>query len=422
MSRGTVSSRGSAAAERQPSEPLPGHASVTIIGGGVVGVSTAFHLARGGVQSILVIERDLLGSGSSAKPLGGVRATFSDPGNMVLAQRSLEAYERFGAEFGVDIGLRQVGYLFLCRTENELAAVESSTKLQNVLGGSSEMVSAGRAAQLNPFIDPQVLLGASFSPRDGYAQPAEVVRGYTDAARSLGVVFREQTDVIGIDSDGGRVTAVRTSRGVVRTDTVICTAGAWSQRIGEMAGVMLPVVPVRRQIGFTGPLMDPMPILPFTLDLGSTLYFHNAGTGLLLGISDAGRPASWLRTGVLLRVAGGLRHSRSRRCPVACGPAARGRLGRTLREHSRSQRLDRQSEGSGELPVCDGVLRTRLSAGARSRRASGRLVSGSRLVSGPAPVPGGPISRRGSAERDPHHLVPPVTGPRSHSLPRELCG
>jgi sarcosine oxidase subunit beta len=270
-----------------PSERLPTYASVTIIGGGAMGVSTALHLARAGVGSILVVERNLLGSGSSAKPLGGVRATFSDPGNILLAQRSLEAYERFGAEFGVDIGLRQVGYLFLCRTENELAAVESSTELQNRLGGSSEMVSPGRAAQLNPFIDPSVLLGASFSPRDGYAQPRQVVHGYADAARSLGVVFSEQTEVTAIDTHDGRLTAVRTSRGVVRTDAVICTAGAWSQRIGEMAGVLLPVVPVRRQIGFTAPLMQPMPTVPFTLDLGSTLYFHNAGDGLLLGISDA---------------------------------------------------------------------------------------------------------------------------------------
>jgi glycine/D-amino acid oxidase-like deaminating enzyme len=206
-----------------------------------------------------------------------------------LAQRSLEAYERFGAEFGVDIGLRQVGYLFLCRTENDLAAVESSTELQNRLGGSSEMVGPGRAAQLNPFIDPSLLLGASFSPRDGYAKPGQVVHGYADAARSFGVVFSEQTEVIGIDIYDDRVTVVRTSRGVVRTHTVICTAGAWSQRIGEMAGVLLPIVPVRRQIGFTGPLMQPMPTVPVTLDLASTLYFHNAGDGLLLGISDPGQ-------------------------------------------------------------------------------------------------------------------------------------
>ena len=111
-----------------PPEPLPSYASVTIIGGGAMGVSRAYHLAQGGVGSILVIERDLLGSGSSAKPLGGVRATFSDPGNILLAQRSLEAYERFAGEFGVDIGLRQLGYLFLCRTGTDLAAVESSTE------------------------------------------------------------------------------------------------------------------------------------------------------------------------------------------------------------------------------------------------------------------------------------------------------
>jgi sarcosine oxidase, subunit beta len=272
-----------------PPEPLPPHASVTIIGGGVMGVSAAFHLARAGVGNVLVTEQNLLGSGSSAKPLGGVRATFSDPGNIVLAQRSLEAFERFEAEFGVDIGLRQVGYLFLCRTEIALAEVESSTELQNRLGGSSEMVSAGRAAQLNPFIDPAVLLGASFSPRDGYAEPGQVVHGYADAARELGVIFSEHTEVTSIDIQDGVVTAVHTSRGVVRTDTVICTAGAWSQRIGEMAGVLLPVVPVRRQIGFTRPLMHPMPTVPFTLDLVSTLYFHNAGDGLLLGISDAGQ-------------------------------------------------------------------------------------------------------------------------------------
>jgi sarcosine oxidase, subunit beta len=170
-----------------------------------------------------------------------------------------------------------------------------STELQNRLGGSSEMVSPGRAAQLNPFIDPSVLLGASFSPRDGCAKPGQVVRGYADAARSLGVVFSEHTEVTGIDIHDGKVTAVRTNHGLVRTDTVICTAGAWSQRIGEMAGVLLPIVPVRRQIGFTGPLMQPMPTVPFTLDLASTLYFHNAGDGLLLGISDPGQSPGFER-------------------------------------------------------------------------------------------------------------------------------
>ena len=97
--------------------PLPRWADVVIIGGGIMGTSIAFHLAEAGIRDIVVIERDTLGSGSSAKPLGGVRATFSDPGNIQLGQRSLEIYERFHEVFRTDIGLQQVGYLFVCRNE-----------------------------------------------------------------------------------------------------------------------------------------------------------------------------------------------------------------------------------------------------------------------------------------------------------------
>jgi glycine/D-amino acid oxidase-like deaminating enzyme len=350
-----------------PPERLPPHVSVAIIGGGVMGLSTAWHLARGGVENILVIERNLLGSGSSAKPLGGVRATFSDPGNILLAQRSLGAYERFGDEFGVDIGLRQVGYLFLCRTETELAAVESSTELQNRLGGSSEMVSPGRAAQLNPFIDPSVLLGASFSPRDGYAKPGEVVRGYADAARNLGAVFSEHTEVTGIDSHNGKVTAVRTNHGLVRTDTVICAAGAWSQRIGEMAGVLLPIVPVRRQIHRTADAAHAYGAVHprFAQHLVLPQCRRRSVAGDLRS-----RPESWLRAGVLLRVAGSLRQGGRCRRTVSRRREAGGGLGRSLREHARSQCLDRQSPHSEELLVRDGILRPRFSAGPRRWRAS----------------------------------------------------
>ena len=248
-----------------------------------------------------------------------------------MAQRSLEAYERFGAEFGVDIGLRQVGYLFLCRTKNELAAVESSTELQNRLGGSSEMVSPASGSTQpfhRPISSPRRLVLAAGRLR----QPRQVVHGYADAARSLGVVFSEQTDVTAIDFNDDKVTAVRTSRGVVRTDAVICTAGAWSQRIGEMAGVLLPVVPVRRQIGFTAPLMQPMPTVPFTLDLGSTLYFHNAGDGLLLGISDAGQSPGFGREFSYEWLAA-FDKAAAVVAPSLVGLKLEG-LGRSLREHT----------------------------------------------------------------------------------------
>ena len=269
-----------------PSDRLPTTVEVAIIGGGIMGCSIAYHLAEAGVGDVLVIERGTLGSGSSAKPLGGVRATFSDAGNIRLGLRSLRAFERFGATFGVDIGLRQVGYLFLCRAEIELAAVEASVGVQNALGCDSRMVSPAEAQEINPMLDPSCLLGASFSPRDGYAEPARVVAGYQAAGTRLGASFAEHTEVLEITTDRDGVHHMTTQRGTVRANAVVIAAGAWSTKLGAMLGVQLPIEAVRRQIGFTPQLVRPHPTVPFTLDLSTTLYFHNYRNGLLLGISN----------------------------------------------------------------------------------------------------------------------------------------
>jgi len=267
--------------------PLARSANVGIIGGGIMGTSIAFHLAEAGVRDIVVIERDTLGSGSSAKPLGGVRATFSEPGNIQLGQRSLEAYERFHEAFKTDIGLQQVGYLFLCRNESELAALENATGVQNSLGSSARMVSPSEAGAINPLLRQAVLLGGSLSPRDGFAQPSKVITAYTEAATQLGVSFCEHTEVLDIQRSGTATHEIHTSRGVININAVIIAAGAWSQKIGEMVGVYLPVEPVRRQIGITEQRAKPFPTVPFTLDLSTTLYFHNYWNGMLLGISNA---------------------------------------------------------------------------------------------------------------------------------------
>jgi sarcosine oxidase subunit beta len=269
-----------------PAEPLPAGAEVVIIGGGIMGTSIAYHLAEAGVGDVLVIERNDLGSGSSAKPLGGVRATFSDAGNVALGLRSLLAFERFASEIGTDIGLHQVGYLFLCRTEAELAAVEGSVRLQNALGCDSRMITAGEASELNPFLDPGCLLGASFSPRDGYAEPALVVAGYAAAAIRLGARIAEHTEVFDLTTGPDGVHRVTTQWGSVRANAVVIAAGVWSTGLGAGVGVHLPIEAVRRQIGFTPQLDQPHPTVPFTLDLSSTLYFHNYRNGLLLGISN----------------------------------------------------------------------------------------------------------------------------------------
>lgn len=275
--------------------PLPASAEVVVVGGGVMGTSIAFHLAEAGVRDVVVLERDTLGSGSSAKPFGGVRATFSDPGNVLLGLRSLEAFERFADRFSTDIGLRQVGYLFLCRSDAEVASVETSTALQRSLGASGRMITPDEAVGLNPLLAREPLVGASFSPRDGYAEPARVVGAYATALEALGGRVHERTTVTGLDTSGGAVSAVHTDRGTIRTRAVVCAAGAWSATLGELAGVPLPVVPVRRQIGFTPQQGARFPTVPFTLDLSTTLYFHNYPGGMLLGISNADEPEGFGR-------------------------------------------------------------------------------------------------------------------------------
>ncbi|MEU7176851.1 MULTISPECIES: NAD(P)/FAD-dependent oxidoreductase [Streptomyces] len=307
------------------SVPLPEQADVVIIGGGVIGASIAFHLAEADAGQVLLLERDEPASGSSGKPIGGVRAQFSDPLNIRLGLRSLDAWRGFARRPGADIGLDRVGYLFLLADESELATFTQGVEIQNALGVPSRIISPRAARDLCPYVDPHTIVAAAYSPADGYALPGAAVAGYLRAARRLGATVRTHCPVTAIDTADGTVQAVRTPYGTVRTHTVVCCAGAWSGAVGALAGVELPVTPLRRQIAFTGPLRPAPPRIPFTLDFGSTLYFHNDGAdGLLMGLSDpAQQPGferrftrEWLRP---FRTAAARRTPELARVPVTGG-------------------------------------------------------------------------------------------------------
>jgi sarcosine oxidase, subunit beta len=275
---------------------LPASAEVVIVGGGVMGVSTAFHLAEAGVPGVVLLERDDLGSGSTSKAAGGVRAQFSDALNIQLGARSLEAFERFGERPAYEIDLSQPGYLFLLSTSDDVAVFEQSVALQNELGVPSRMITAAEAHQLSPWIETDDVLAAAFSPTDGHCTPESVVLGYAMAARRLGARVVPHCEVLGIElggSDGRQVQAVVTHERRIETSTVICTAGAWSRHVGEMAGVDLPVEPYRRQILVTEPVPDLPPRLPMTIDFTSTFYFHREGPGLLMGMTDPDETAGF---------------------------------------------------------------------------------------------------------------------------------
>ncbi|MGQ7297145.1 NAD(P)/FAD-dependent oxidoreductase [Quadrisphaera sp. KR29] len=289
-------------------DTLPRSAQVVVVGGGAVGLAAAAELAAAGADVVL-LERDRLGSGSSAKPFGGVRATFSDPGNIALGLRGLERYAQLHESTPGGIGLRRVGYLFCARTPAEAAALEASTRLQRSMGAVADVVSPARAAELNPLLAAGALLAASFSPLDGYAQPRRAVAAWAAAARARGARVLEGVQVRGVQTSPGtagsgqrHVTGVVTTAGTVRCEHLVVAAGAWSAELGRMAGVDLPVEPVRRQVAFADvPAGAPRPAtlrgeLPFTLDLSTTFYVHGSPDGLLLGISDPAQAPGFERS------------------------------------------------------------------------------------------------------------------------------
>ena len=265
---------------------MPRQAEVVVVGGGIVGASILFHLAEAGVRDVVLLERGDVACGSSGKPIGGVRAQFSDALNVQLAARSLAAYDRFGQSPGADIGLDKVGYLFLLRTPQDVERFEASIALQHKHGIPTRMVSAAEAARLCPCIDPDAFVAAAFSPSDGHARPTLAAAAYLAVARARGARVVTGCAVSDIELQGGEITAVHSDRGTIRTSTVVCAAGSWSREIGDMVGVDLDVRPVRRQIAFSEPLDDVPRRLPFTIDYDSTFYFHSAGERVLLGMSD----------------------------------------------------------------------------------------------------------------------------------------
>jgi sarcosine oxidase subunit beta len=246
-------------------------ASVVIVGGGVIGLSVAFHLAEAGVEDVVVVERGELGGGSTSKGAGGVRAMFSDELNVRIALRSLEAWDAFGERPGGEIDLHRVGYLFLLDRHEDVADFESGVEMQNRLGVPSRMVSVDEAHELSPLAGLDGVLAGAFCPLAGHATPEGAVQGYASAARARGV--RIETH------------ASDTRFREIPTECVVCAAGPWSAEVGALAGVPLDVRPERRRIAYTGPV-ETSGRVPMTIDFSTGFYFHREGPGLLFGTSD----------------------------------------------------------------------------------------------------------------------------------------
>ncbi|WP_350270768.1 FAD-binding oxidoreductase [Brevibacterium sp. CBA3109] len=282
-----------------PTGTAPTSAEVVIIGAGVMGASIAYHLAKHGVEDIVLVERDVPGSGSTSKAAGGVRCQFSDEVNIALSTRSLEVLRNFEAEFGVDIDLVSNGYLFLLDSAETADTFAVNVELQQRMGLDSRMLTVAEVAELAPYINTEGLVAGAFNPTDGHCTPEAVVSGYISAARELGVTVVKNCEVTGFESTAGEdpsgstrtVQSVLTTKGRIECVQVVCAAGAWSGLIGEAAGVDLPVKPLRREIMVSEPVDEAelgidLSRMPFTIDFSTSFYVHPEGPGLLFGCPD----------------------------------------------------------------------------------------------------------------------------------------
>lgn len=273
---------------------LPQTADIVIIGGGVMGASAAYHLARRGAGRVVLLERDsFFGSGATGRCAGGIRHQFSTSVNIELSLHSIRMLHRFEEEPGQAIDLRLYGYLILLSTEEQMATFRQSVALQNSHGVASRILSVDEIAQRVPLLNLEGIIGASFYEGDGTADPSGVVQGYASGARAHGAQLFNDVEVTGIVVQGGAVKDVQTTQGSISTPVVVNAAGPWAGLIGRMAGVELPIVPELQQIAVTGELPELPPDFPFVIDFAQRLYFHREGRGLLTGQSMVGRPPTY---------------------------------------------------------------------------------------------------------------------------------
>jgi sarcosine oxidase subunit beta len=268
-------------------------AEVVIVGGGIIGASTAYYLAKRGCKDVVVVEKDLLAQASTGLSVGGIRQQFSHPANILLSQESGRIFECFQEEFGKDIRFRQAGYLFLAQHENTWQEFLSAVKIQRDHDVLVEVLSPEEIRKKWPYLHVSDVRGGTFGPKDGYADPYLTAMGFVNASRRLGVIFEERREVTGIKIEGGRIQGVETTKGDLSSPVVVNVAGAWGGKVAGMGGCEIPVRPYRRQV-FVTKAFDAIPKpVPMIIDMDVSFYFRGEEPGIMLGMGDPDEPSSF---------------------------------------------------------------------------------------------------------------------------------
>jgi sarcosine oxidase subunit beta len=266
---------------------LTATADAVVVGGGAMGTSIAYHLATAGVGRVVILEReDALGTGSTGRCAGGFRTQFSSEINVRLSLASVAMIRRFSEEHGLPLDVDVDGYLFLVRDEAAWAGYRGAAAMQRSLGARVDELDAEAAAALIPGLNVDGVVGATFGPEDGIADPSGLTNGYATLARRHGTEIRLGTEVTAIrtSADGSRVTGASTRDGDIDAPVVVNAAGVWATALAATCGLELPIHPEPRHVVTTSGFPSRPERRTLVIDTATMFYFHREGAGVLMGM------------------------------------------------------------------------------------------------------------------------------------------
>jgi len=265
------------------------YADAVVIGGGIHGCSVAYHLAKRGLGRVVLLEKDYLAACGTGRSAAGIRHQFGTEVNIRLSAASVKMMERLTEELDYphSIDLIQKGYLMLAFNSSELELFSRNVALQHQIHADCETVilTPEEIHELLPHLNTDGVLGGSFNPRDGHANPWHTTQAYADAARRLGAEVNTRTEVTGIRLEHDRVIGVDTTKGEIFTDCVVDCAGPFGAVVGSMVGLDIPLTPQRHQILVTEPVGEVVPMMVISYTHGT--YFKQTPHGsILMGYGD----------------------------------------------------------------------------------------------------------------------------------------
>jgi sarcosine oxidase subunit beta len=265
-------------------------ADAVVIGGGSIGCSVAYNLARKGFREVVLLEKRYLTSGSTGRCAAGIRQQWGTRMNCLLSQGSARIFKTLAEELETDdIEFQESGYLLITYAEEQARMLSKNLELQHSMGIPSRKLSPHEARELVPYLNTEAMVAAFHGPEDGHINPFKTTFAYARAAKRMGVDVHTYTAVTGLQTRGGRIRAVETDQGVIETDKVVNATGPYAKTIGEMLHLYHPVEPERHQILITEPMEPTMGPMVMSFHHGSYCQQVPHG-GFIMGYGNPNEP------------------------------------------------------------------------------------------------------------------------------------